>query len=140
MVASWRRPRQANRRPQRVFNLGATLKGFTIRRLRFWRHVAPPMQDWLPAGGLRLCRESLEPSGSLDSSVRKVPSSIPALGLGVNRFRIVAIEFDVPLGSDRGRLGVVEESVRECRRGSRSLGGAAVSAPREGSLDDPTTG
>src|SRR5262249_52777019 len=33
--------------------------------LRFTRGVAAPMQDLLPAGGLRLFREGVEPSGSL---------------------------------------------------------------------------
>lgn len=38
--------------------------GVSARCLRFKRSVTGPLQDSLPAGGLRLCREGVEPSGS----------------------------------------------------------------------------
>jgi hypothetical protein len=53
-------------------DIGAHSHGFSIRRLRFASGVAAPAQDWLPAAGLRLCREGVEPSRSL----RKVSGHI----------------------------------------------------------------
>ena len=51
------------RRLQRHFISGLT-RSFGICYLRFTRGVAARMQGSLPAGGLRLCREGVEPSGS----------------------------------------------------------------------------
>ena len=71
-ISSTPPPGLEHRRPQRVENLGADSQGFSIRRLRFTTALPPPMQDWLPVGGLSLYREGVEPSGSL----RKVSSHI----------------------------------------------------------------
>jgi hypothetical protein len=59
-------PAFQHRRPRLAPDIEARSHGFSIRRLRFAKiSVAAAAQDWLPAGGLRLCREGVEPSGSL---------------------------------------------------------------------------
>ena len=41
----------------------------------------PPLQDSLPAGGLRLCREGVEPSGPLRKVSGYIPFPFPELTL-----------------------------------------------------------
>src|ERR1700751_4576385 len=54
-----------DRRPQRVLNLEAFHTALASAAYASRAALPPPMQGSLPAGGLRLCREGVEPSGSL---------------------------------------------------------------------------
>src|SRR3954469_3742081 len=68
-------PAKPNRRPQRVHNLEANTRASASAVYASRVTSPPPMQDSLPAGGLRLYREGVEPSGSL----RKVSGYISIL-------------------------------------------------------------
>jgi hypothetical protein len=58
-------PAPTDRRPQRVSNLEACHTASASAAYASRAALPLPMQGWLPAGGLRLYREGVEPSGSL---------------------------------------------------------------------------
>jgi hypothetical protein len=57
-------PVRTNRRPQRVHYLEAYHTALAPAAYASRAPLPLPMQGWLPAGGLRLYREGVEPSGS----------------------------------------------------------------------------
>ena len=72
-------PAYPNRRPQRAQNIEAAV--YASRETS-----PPPMQNSLPAGGLRLFREGVEPSGSLRKVSGYIPFSFPGLILSQGSF------------------------------------------------------
>jgi len=72
-------PDNPRRRPQLVHNIEANT-GLQHPLSTLSRATLPsPMQDSLPAGGLRLCREGVEPSGSRRKVSGHIPFSFPGL-------------------------------------------------------------
>jgi hypothetical protein len=72
-------PDYPNRRPQRVHNLEANTVASATAVYASRALLPAPMQDSLPADGLRLYREGVEPSGSLRKVSGYIPFSFPGL-------------------------------------------------------------
>jgi len=72
-------PAYPNRRPQLAHNIEANFRASASAVYASRVALPPPMQDSLPAGGLRLYREGVEPSGSLRKVSGYIPFSFPGL-------------------------------------------------------------
>jgi hypothetical protein len=82
-ISPWRScrccPRSTQAEGLNGYIISRLTQGLSIRCLRFTSDVAAPVQDSLPAGGLRLYREGVEPSGSLRKVSGYIPFSFPGL-------------------------------------------------------------
>ena len=87
-------PGTEHRRPQRII-ISRLTQGFSSAVYASRAASPPPLQDSLPAGGLRLCREGVEPSGLLRkvSGYIAIPlSRTSPVAISLNfRFRPLAV-------------------------------------------------